>query len=298
MNNSYCSRTPHKNFAKRFAKFVLRIFPDSLILKTLYKRKLGRKCDLKNPKSFNEKLQWIKLHDRKPLYTDLCDKLKAKELIAKEFGEQYVLKTYCSWDEAKDIDYNALPDRFVLKCNHDCGSVVVCRDKKTLDKKRTYIGLKNHLKYNYYSAFREWPYKNIKRRVFAEEYIESADKTAIIDYKFYCFSGVAKFLYVSKGLENHKTATISFFDLNGRLLSFKRKDFSPAKDIKMPNNFNEMIDLANRIAKYSDSKFVRVDLYTVQDKIYFSECTFFPCGGFTPFEPKSADDDIGKLLVL
>ena len=271
---------------------------DEVYISKVFKFKFKREINLNNPISFNEKLQWLKLHDRNPFYTDLCDKIKVKEIVAKELGEQSVLPNLGIWDNAKDIDWDKLPNKFVLKCNHDCGSVVVCRDKASLDKKRVKKSLKKHQKYNYYSGLREWPYKNIERKIFAEQYIESEDGSSIVDYKFFCFNGEPKFLYVSEGMDDHRTARMSFFDLNGKKLPFKRSDYMSLELFKQPNNFTELKIVASRLAKKALAKFIRVDLYTVNGNIYFSEFTFFPCGGFLPFEPPSADEALGNLLKL
>lgn len=297
--NTYSPKSPHGSFVAGIAKKILRIVPDRIFLSFTYRRKMHKKCNFKNPTTFNEKLQWLKLHDRNKLFTDLSDKIKAKKIVSELLGENYVVPTLAEYTRPKDIDINKLPNQFVLKCNHDCGSVTVVRDKASLDLKETKKRLKRHLNYNYYSGFREWPYKNIKRKIFAEQYIESEDGSSMIDYKFFCFNGEPKFLYVSQGLENHKTASISFFDFNGKQLPFKRSDFSSIKgDYKLPDSFSQMKEIARKLASFSKAKFIRIDLYTINKRIYFSEFTFFPCAGFLPFEPESADFDVGQLINL
>ena len=298
MNNSYSAKSPHKNALNGILKNFLRIVPDRLYLSIRYRKKLNSKCNFKSPKTFNEKMQWLKLHDRKPLYTDLSDKIKAKEIVTKLLGEDYVIPTIAVFDNVKDIDLGKLPDRFVLKCNHDCGSVNICRDKSQFDIERVKKSLKNHLKYNYYNGFREWPYKKIKRRIFAEKYVESEDGSSMVDYKFFCFNGEPKFLYVSQGLEQHSTASVTFFDLDGNKLPFKRSDFKTMETFKKPDDFEEMKRIAKKLAEFSQTKFIRIDLYTLNHKIYFSEFTFFPCAGFLPFVPIEADKDVGDLLKL
>lgn len=298
MNNSYSNKSPHKNALNGILKSVLRLVPDRAFLSMRYRKKLNKKCNFKKPHSFNEKMQWLKLHDRKAFYTDLSDKIKAKEIVTNLLGEGYVIPTIAVFDKVKDIDVSKLPDRFVLKCNHDCGSVNICRDKSNFDVERVKKSLKNHLKYNYYNGFREWPYKNIKRKVFAEQYVESEDGTSMVDYKFFCFNGEPKFLYVSQGLENHATASISFFDLDGNRLPFKRSDFKAIEHFDKPEDFEEMKKIAKKLAEFSQTKFIRIDLYTLNHKIYFSEFTFFPCAGFLPFDPIEADKDVGEMLTL
>ena len=271
---------------------------DKEFISLTYKHKTGKEINLDSPKSFNEKLQWLKLHDRNPMYTDLCDKIKAKDIVEKLLGKEYIVPTLGVYNDAKEISFDKLPNKFVLKCNHDSGSVIVCRDKKSLNYKKTVKSLNKDLKLDYYLQSREWPYKDIDRKIFAEEYIEMKENTCMIDYKFYCFDGVPKFLYVSQGLEDHSTAGISFFDLKGNRLPFKRNDYREIKSFFLPNNFSEMLKIAEKLARFSTAKFIRIDLYTTNGKIYFSEFTFFPCGGFTPFEPKDADDQLGEMIEL
>lgn len=186
---------------------------DEKYLAVRYWIKTGKKLDLNHPKTFNEKLQWLKLHDRNPLYTTLVDKYAVRDYIKEKLGEEYLIPLIEGpWTNAKDIDFDKLPDQFVLKCTHDSGSVVICRDKEKLDIKSAVRKLNKALKYNFYYAGREWPYKNVKPRIIAEKYMEneSTDEDIInkglIDYKFYCFNGQVKYLYVSEGLENHGTS--------------------------------------------------------------------------------------------
>ena len=296
--NSYPLALPDRNHLTSLLKRLMLMVPDKAFLSFNFRRKMKQSCCLKDPKTFNQKMQWLKIFDRKPFYTDLCDKIKAKILVAQEIGQQHVLPTFAVYQKVSEIDISKLPDRFVLKCNHDCGSVTICRDKKTFDEKLAKKLLKARLKRNSYNGFREWPYKNIERKVFAEQYMESEDGSSLIDYKFFCFNGEPKFLYVSQGLENHSTAAISFFDLDGKRLNFKRSDFKAIQNFKIPDNFGELKEIASRLAKFSQSKFVRIDLYTINGNIYFSEFTFFPCGGYLPFDPKEADAEIGKMLSL
>ena len=249
--------------------------------------------NLKNPQTFNEKLQWLKLYDRKPEYTMMVDKYRVREYIAKTIGEEYLIPLLGVWEDPEDIDFDALPDQFVLKPNHASGNVVICRDKRNLCQKETRKLTKNWLKREYYWSSREWPYKNIKPKIIAEELI--ADQ--IVDYKFYCFNGEPKCLYLSKGLEDHATASISFFDLELKRLPFYRSDFRPFTDEpEKPENFAQMIEIARKLSE--GIAFVRVDLYSVAGKIYFSELTFYPCSGYMPFEPEEWDYKLGEWIEL
>ena len=212
------------------------------------------------------------------------------------------IKVYKNVD---DIKIEELPKQFVLKANHDSGSVVVCRDKNIFDFEKASIKLKNKLNKSFYWYGREWPYKNVKPCVLAEQYMEednldpkNKDIEGLIDYKFFCFNGTPKFVYVSKGLENHSTAGISFYDLDGNEMPFYRSDFARLGPIHFPDNFKEMTKCAGVIAEKTNSPFVRVDLYSINGQIYFSEITFHPASGVLPFVPKEWDRKLGDLIDL
>lgn len=272
---------------------------DAKYLKRMFKGSMGYDLDLNSPKTFNEKIQWLKLYDRKPNYIQMVDKYKAKEFVMDSIGNEYVIPTYGVWKSFDSIDFDRLPEQFVLKTTHDSGSVVICRNKETFDFSSARRILEKSLNNNFYYALREWPYKDVEPRIIAEMYLESKESDCgITDYKFFCFNGSIKFLYISKGLEEHSTARISFFDLDGRELDFYRSDYKRLENFVLPNNYLKMKKIAEKLAKVVDSPFVRIDLYSVNGKIYFSEITLSPCGGFLPFYPKSADIEVGKLLEL
>ena len=190
-----------------------KFIPDKLWIQMKYLKWFRKLPNLKNPETFNEKLQWLKLHDRKPEYTKMVDKCEAKKLVAAIIGEEHVIPTLGVWDRFEDIDFDALPDQFVLKCTHDCGGLAICRDKSTFDFNAAKKKIEKSLKRNYYYECREWPYKNVKPRILAEAYMEDGvSQKGLTDYKFFCFSGEAKFIYVSRGLEDHATAEISLLN--------------------------------------------------------------------------------------
>lgn len=278
----------------------LKLMSDEAYLKMIFKDKMGYDLDLNNPKTFNEKLQWLKLHDRKPEYTTMVDKYEVKEYVAKCIGEEYIIPTIGVWDRFEDIDFEQLPEQFVLKCTHDSGGLVICRDKKKFNKDKAREKINKSLKRNYYWSSREWPYKNVKPRILAEEYMEDEMKVkGLTDYKFFCFHGEPKMLYVSQGLENHATARISFFDIEGKQMPFGRSDYYPIEDeFNIPSNLKELEYVARMLAKSVSSPFVRVDLYSIRGKIYFSEITFMPCSGMMPLEPKVWDTIIGDWIKL
>ena len=273
---------------------------DKLFLKMYWYLKRGERLNLKQPKTFNEKLQWLKLYDRKPEYSRMVDKYEAKKYVAERIGEEYIIPTLGVWDSFEEIDFDKLPEQFVLKCTHDSGGLVICRDKAKLDKKKARAKIESSLKRNYYWRNREWPYKNVKPRILAEVYMEDETETAgLTDYKFFCFNGVPKMLYASQGLEDHATARISFFDLEGKRMPFWRSDYRPMEgDLVLPENFGQMMEKAQVLAKEVDCPFVRIDLYSINGATKFSEITFSPCSGMVPFEPKEWDEKLGNWIAL
>lgn len=283
-----------RKFAK---KKVSHLVSDKAFLKLLYKANFGKKLNLKNPKGFNEKLQWLKLYARDPAYSAMVDKYEVKELMKRAMGEEYVIPTYGVWDRFDDIDFDALPNQFVLKCTHDSGSVVICRDKATFDKTAARAKIEPRLKNHIYWNYREWPYKDVKPRILAEAYMEDAGSDELIDYKFYCFHGQPKFLYVSQGLSHKETATISFLTLDWQFAPYERCDYRPLTELpKKPENFDKMVEFAAKLSTGID--FLRVDLYEINGKLYFSELTFSPCAGFMPFRNPEHDLEVGEMLTL
>ena len=271
---------------------------DDLYIKIAYKIRMGRKLDLSNPKTFNEKLQWLKLYDRSPLYTTMVDKYEVKNYVANIIGDNYIIPTLGVWKQFDDIDFDTLPEQFVLKCTHDSGGMVICKDKSLFDKKAAKCKIERCLKHNYYYGMREWPYKNVVPRIIAEKYMSDGHR-GLRDYKFFNFNQDTKFMYISEGLENHKTARISFFNLEGKLMPFNRSDFKGFdSDIVLPQGFNEMKNLSDKLAKEINNTFVRTDFYLINGHPYFSEITFFPCGGMLPFSPIEWDKKLGDWLTL
>ena len=273
---------------------------DEAYLRMLWRRSFRTRLDLETPRTFNEKLQWLKLHNRRPEYTAMVDKHEAKRFAAEHLGEECVIPTLGVWERFDDIDFDALPDQFVLKCTHDSGGLVICRDKATLDKAAAKEKIERCFKRNYYWNSREWPYKDIKPRILAEPYMEDgASPAGLTDYKFFCFNGEPKMLYVSQGMEDHATARISFYDLEGKEMPFHRSDYRPiGDDVILPDNFSEMLEKARALAAIIAVPFVRVDLYSIEGCVYFSEITFYPCSGMVPFEPKEWDKTLGDWIRL
>lgn len=281
----------------RIKQFLKNRIPDSLYLKIVYKKRIGKKLNLKNPITFNEKLQWLKLHNRKPEYTIMVDKYEVKKYVANIIGEEYIIPTIGVWNHFDEIDFGKLPDQFVLKCTHDSGGIVICKNKKELDKKATKKKIEKCLKENYYWCGREWPYKNVKPRIIAEQYMKDDTDGDLKDYKFFCFNGKVKFFKVDFNRE--KSHRANYYDCNGNLLSFGEAICPPDfnKNIVIPSNLKQMIRLAEEIS--IDKCFVRIDFYSPSDNdIKFGEITFYPASGFGKFIPDEVDKRIGKMLNL
>lgn len=272
---------------------IFNLCPDKLYIKLKYRLIMGKKLDLVNPKTYNEKLQWLKLYDRNPLYSKLVDKYEVRKYIKQKIGEEYLIPLIEIYDSFDEIDFNKLPEKFVLKCTHDSGSVVVCNDKNLIEINEIEKNIKKALGINFYYYGREWPYKNVKPRIVCEKMLDSK----IIDYKIFCFNGKPKFLYVGQGLVSDHSLKIDFYDLEWNVMDFKRSDYdSFEKKLDKPVRFDEMIKIAEELSE--NIPFVRIDLYEVDSKIYFSEFTFTPAGGYLPFEPIEYDKKIGELLQL
>lgn len=272
--------------------------PDEIYLKLLFKARLGKKLDLKNPQTFNEKIQWLKLYDRKPEYTVMVDKYLVKKYVADKIGEQYIIPTLGVWDSPDEIDFDKLPDQFVLKCNHNSGKgMCICNDKSKLDINKVKSELRKGLNENYYWGGREWPYKNVKRKIIAEQYMEDKNSGALNDYKIFCFNGIAKFMFVATERQNEDTETkFDFYDMDFNHLPFTNGHPNSEIEIKCPSTLKEMKNIAEILSQNIPQ--VRVDLYEIDGKIYFGELTFSHWSGFVAFDPKEWDHKFGDLIEL
>lgn len=276
---------------------ITHIIPDKTYLKIKYRQRMGVKLNLKKPQTFSEKLQWLKLYDRNPDYSKMVDKYEVKKYVSEVIGNEFVIPNLGVWDSFDDIDFDGLPDQFVLKCTHDSGGLVICRDKSSIDHKNARNKIQKSFSRQYFWHGREWPYKSIKPRIIAEKYMEDENAQELVDYKFYCFNGTPRFLYVSQGLENHSTARISYVSLEWENMPFIRPDYKPFDELPLkPRNFDLMIKIATELS--ANIPFLRVDLYEVNGKVYFGELTFFPGIGMNKFEPEEWDRRIGEWLEL
>lgn len=289
---------PYRLFSVLANRGVFRWLPDVPYLKLMYRSQIGKKLNLTEPKTFNEKLNWLKLYDRKPEYTTMVDKHEAKQYVAERIGQEHIIPTLGVWDSFDEIDLESLPDQFVLKCTHDSGGLVICKDKSKLDIAKAKRKIEASLKRNYYLHCREWPYKNVVPRIIAEAYMEDANQpNGLRDYKFYCFNGQPRFLYVSEGLEDHSTAKISFLNIDWSFAPFRRSDYRPFDELPpKPEKFDQMCALAQRLSE--GIPFLRVDLYEINGRLYFSELTFTPCGGMMPISPENWNLTLGDWIEL
>lgn len=272
---------------------------DSLYLQLLFYFRMGYKLDLNNPKTYSEKLQWLKIHDKNSFYTQLVDKLAVKDYISKIIGPQYLIKTIGSgWERAEQINWDTLPNRFVLKTTHGGGNtgVIICRDKSNFDKNYAIKLLNDSLDSDLYHISREWCYKNVKRQIIAEEYMED-EFGELRDYKFFCFDGVVKALFIATDRGNPNEPTkFDYFDRNFTHLNIINGHPMSIKPIDKPKNLDEMIRIAEKLSKKLPH--VRVDLYDVNGRIYFGELTFYHHSGLCPMEPIEWDYRFGEWLKL
>lgn len=280
---------------KRWVKRALRILPDGVYLRLRYLIAFRKPLHLKNPRTFNEKLQWLKLYDRNPEYTRMVDKFEAKKYVAERIGEEYIVPTLGVWDRFEEIDFDALPDQFVLKCTHDSGGLVICKDKKSLDLDAARRKITSCLKENYYWDYREWPYKNVKPRIIAEPYLRDDETGELRDYKFYTFGGEVKALLIISGRDT-PDAGGDYFDAEFHHLDMQW-GYKNAKTLPAPpKSMKEMIRLAQLLSKSTPE--LRVDFYEINGKPFFGEMTFFDGGGFEKIVPEKWDRIFGDWVTL
>lgn len=270
--------------------------PDKFFLSCMVRVQCGYWPNWKNPQTYNEKLSWLKLYYKNPEYTKMVDKYAVKEYVATIIGDKYVIPTIGVWEKPEEIDWDALPQRFVLKTTHGGGSegVVICKDKNKFDFQAAIVKLNKSLKQDISVSLREWPYKDVHRRIIAEQFIDG-ENNDLSDYKFFCFDGDVRALFV--GTER-STGEVKFdyFDADFNHLDLVQSHPMSGKQIEKPDTFEEMKQVASMLSKGIPQ--VRVDLYSVNGKVYFGEMTFFHHGGITPFHPESWDYTFGSWIEL
>lgn len=282
-----------------FGRYLMRNYPhlmsDRYFIRVAWKQFRGFELDIEHPRTYNEKLQWLKLYDHNPLYTVLVDKYRVKKWVADRVGEEHVIPTLSVYESVDDILLDELPEQFVLKCNHDSGSVVVCKNKEEFDFDTNRRKLEKALKTNYYWVSREWPYKNVKRIVMAEPMLSDSD---IKDYKIYCFDGKPfMVLVVSERFSNGDGPFFSYYDLQGNLLPIKwGGENNPKGEVLEPESLERMVELATILSQGLPQ--VRIDFYDIGGHIYFGEYTFFDSAGFDRIDPVEWDFILGSLIRL
>lgn len=321
------TKLPRKYLSFLMECGLLNNMDDEKYLKIMWLIRMGYPLDLNNPRTFNEKLQWLKLHDHNPQYTIMADKYEAKKFIAERVGEEYVVPNYGVWDSFDAIDFDALPDQFVLKTTHDNDSQVIVKNKLTFNREAAKKRLESHLKRNHYYNTREWAYKNIKPQIIAEKLLENSDNSELLDYKVSCFNGEPQFTYIqartcndpNKLLTNNDNKgcfkfsqiklefklrrylndieIITYYDNNYNIIPCSNSDGpSLAKPDPKPITFDKMLELSRILSK--DIPHVRVDFYEVDGKLYVGELTFYTSAGFAEFTPDEYNYKFGDMITL
>lgn len=270
---------------------------DEAYLRIAYRARMHKKLNLENPQTFSEKLQWLKLYNRKDIYTKLVDKYEVKPFVEKVIGSKYIIPTLGVWDCFDDINFDELPNQFVLKCTHDSGGLVVVKDKSKLDLKQAKKRINQCLAHSFFWGMREWPYKNVKPRIIAEQYMEDEKTAELRDYKFFCFDGKVKALFIaSDRMTKGEETKFDFFDEHFNHLPFENGHPNATVIPSKPVCFDEMKEIAAKLSV--GFPHVRVDLYEVNSKVYFGEMTFFHWSGMTPFKPEKWDYIFGEWINL
>ncbi len=280
------------------SKGYLNWVPDSIYVKILYKAMTGETLHLRKPTTYNEKLQWLKIHDRKPEYQQMVDKYEVRQYIKDLFGEEYLIPCYGVYDSFDQIDFETLPEQFVLKCTHDSGSVIICTDKSNFSIDDAKEKLSKAMTKNYYYTYREWPYKNVTPRIIAEKYMVDESGDDLKDYKIMCFNGQAQIIETHENrFTEGKTHTQTFYTRDWEKLQIVQEGLSPvAEKREKPILMDKMIEMSETIAK--DMFHARIDWYIIESKIYFGEITFYDGSGFEKFPKKEDDLFLGSLLDI
>ena len=287
-----------RHFVAALCVRVSFLFSDETYLKLMHRLKFQRHLDLNNPVTYNDKLQWLKLYYHRPEFVVMADKVAVKQIVADTLGNEYVVPLLGIWNMAEDIEWDRLPDKFVLKTNHDGGNfgIVICKDKAIFNKRKAIKRLNRSLRRNTFLLGREWPYKNISRKVFAEEYMEDFDTQGLLDYKFLCFGGKVRMLYVASERQSSTDVKFDYFDENYNHLDVYQSHPNAPIPPPKPLNFELMKEFAEKLSK--GLPHVRVDFYEVNGKVYFGEFTFFSLGGWARFHPEEYDYLLGSYIEL
>ena len=294
-----------KDILKEPKKYLIwaygRLLPDNIendrkYLKKIFKYRMGKELNLDNPKTYSEKLQWIKLYDRNPLYTKLVDKYEVKEYIKEKIGEEYLIPTFGVYNKFDDINFDKLPEQFVIKCTHDSGGIVIVKDKSKFNYKKAKKKINHCLNRNYFPNTREWPYKDVKPRIIVEKYMEDESGYELKDYKFFVFNGQMQAMFIATDRTAKTETCFDFFDRDFNHLPFTNGHPNAKRVFEKPEHYEEMIKLAEKLGK--DMPQVRIDFYNINGKIYFGEITFFHWSGLVPFVPEEWDYKFGEWINL
>lgn len=287
----------HKAVASLASKGFFSWLDDKNYLRLVYWARMGKKLHIKTPVTFNEKLQWLKLYDHNPEYTKMVDKYEVKEYVSSVIGREYIIPTLGVWESFDQIDFKKLPDQFVLKCTHDSGGLVICKDKQKLDMGMAESKIRQSLQTNYYLHGREWPYKNVRPRIIAEQYMEDPASGELKDYKYFCFNGIPKIVLVCGGRFSDEGLTEDFFDMDWKHLDIKRpRHGNSSRAIPRPACHEMMMTLASGLSE--SLPFARIDFYEIDGRIYFGEITLFPANGLERFIPDKWDGILGGWMNL
>lgn len=262
----------------------------------MFRHAMGEACSLRDPKTFNEKISWLKLYElpKMPLARLVTDKYAVRSYVEERGHGDLLVDFYGHWGSVSDIDFNALPNKFVLKCNHGCGMNILCHDRDDFDEDAARRELSEWMRMDWGLMSAEPHYSSIERQIICEQLVDGP----LVDYKFYCFGGEPKLFYISEGLDEGPTAgRISFFNMDGTRAPFKRSDHKPVEgDVHLPSYMGEMTAVARDLAQ--PFKFARIDFMVNSERYYFSEVTLTPCAGMMPVEPKEWDLKLGEMLGL
>lgn len=297
LKNNLHSLTKPRKILKFLVYKTARIWPDKIFLKMLFPLRVGYKLNLDNPCTFNEKLQWLKLYNRKPIYTKMVDKADVKDYVADIIGKEYIIPTLGVYKSVDEIDFDTLPNQFVLKCTHDSGGIVICSDKSKLNINLVKDKLKKGLKRRYFYQNREWPYKQVNPRIIAEKYMVDESGYELKDYKIHCFNGTPQVILVCKDRYAKTGITEDFFSVTWEHLKVKRPLIpNSIVEIPKPQNLDLMLSLSKKLS--ADIPFLRVDFYEIKSQVYFGELTFYPASGMGEFVPIEWDNKLGEMIKL
>lgn len=294
-------KDPIKIIAKLIYQYPISLLiPDKPYLSIQYRANTGHRLDLKNPKRFNEKTQWLKLNDRKDWYWKIADKVEVRDYVEKRIGERYLIPLLAVYNSVDEINWDTLPNQFVLKCTHDSGTTIVCTDKSKLNIEESKAFLQKRMTQNYYNLHREFCYKNIKPRIVCEKFMSEDGSSVPADFKFFCFNGEPKLIQVDteRFTDHGRLTLLANFEMAPFHIDRKYllSDLSIKKSVEKPSNFEEMLDICRKLS--NDFKFIRVDLYSINKRIYFGELTFYQGSGYDPIYPDQYDYWMGDLLDL